>query len=102
MPQKYWVTPTVSSPVNSAFCSLVHDNFLTQLVTSPTRYDHILDLILTNDPRQVSNVHVVGNLPGTDHDAVEFVLSVSSDIAEQPNRVLYNYSKADLHEFQEV
>ena len=96
------VTPTVSSPVNSAFCSLVHDNFLTQLVSLPTRCDHILDLILTNDPRHVSNVQVVDNLPGTDHDAVEFVLFVSSDIAEQPDQVLYNYSKADLHEFQEV
>ena len=27
---------------------------------------------------------------------------MSADIAEQPNRVLYNYSKADLHEFREV
>ena len=95
-------TPTVSSPVNSTFCSLVHDNFLTQLVSSPTRGDHILDLILTNNPSCVSNVRVVDNLPGSDHDAVEFDLSVSSDNIVQSSQVLFNYSKADLHEFQEV
>ena len=80
----HWLLP----PVNSTFCSFIHDNFLTQLVSSPTRSDHILDLILTNNPRCVSNVQVVDNLPGSDHDAVEFVLSVPSDNATQSNRVL--------------
>jgi len=92
------VTPIVSSPVNSTFCSLVHDNFLTQLVSSPTRGDHILDLILTNNPSCVSNVRVADNLPGSNYDAVEFALSVSS----KSSQILFNYSTCDLHKFQEV
>ena len=104
VPNNDWslATPIVSSPVNSTFFSLVHDNFLTQLISSPTRGGHILDLILTNNPSCVSNVRVVDNLPGSDHDAVEFDLSVSSDNIVQSSRVLFNYSKADLHEFQEI
>ena len=64
------ITPTVSSPISSTFCTLVHDNFLTQLVSSPTREDHILDLVFTNNPSFLYIVKVVDNLPGCDHDAV--------------------------------
>ena len=48
------VTPKVSSPVNSTFCNIVADNFLTQLVHLPTRSENTLDLILTNCPNSVS------------------------------------------------
>ena len=41
-----------------------------QLVSSSTRGDDILDLILTNNSRCVTNVQVTDNLPGSDHDAV--------------------------------
>ena len=93
--------PKVHSSINSIFCDIVGDNFLTQLVHLPTRDDHILDLIFTNHPISISSVEVVDNLPGTDHDAVEFVVS-SSVVGEQPNRVLYNYTKADSNVFSEV
>ena len=92
--------PKVQSS-NSTFCDIVGNNFLTQLVHLPTRDDHILDLILTNHPNSISSVEIVDNLPGTDHDAVEFVVS-SSIVGVQPNRVLYNYTKADFNVFSEV
>ena len=94
-------TPKVQSFVNSTFCDIVSDNFLTQLVHQPTRGDHILDLIFTNHLNCVSSIEVVDNLPGTDHDAVEFVVS-SSVVNVQPDRVLYNYTKADFSEYLEV
>jgi len=50
----------------------------------------------------VSNVRVIDNLLGSDHDAVEFALSVFSDNVVQSSRVLFNYSKSDLHKVQEV
>ena len=36
-------TPTVKSPVTETLCRFVCDNFLTQLVSTPTRGDSILD-----------------------------------------------------------
>ena len=74
---------------------------MTQLVHLPTRDDHILDLIFTNHPNSIFSVQIVDNIPGTDHDAVEFVV-LSSIVGAQPNRVLYNYTKADFNVFLEV
>jgi hypothetical protein len=49
-------------------CSL--DNFLTQLVDTPTRGNHILDLMFVNDPSFVSSVLVNEPFPGSDHSTV--------------------------------
>ena len=71
------ISPTCSSPVNTFICSLVNDNFLTQLVHHPTRQEHILDLVLTNCPKLFHSVKPIENLPDTDHEAVEFYVLVS-------------------------
>jgi len=97
------VTPTVSLLVNSMLCTVVNDNFLTQLVSSPTRGDHIPDLVFQTILALCMMLELlIDNLPGCDHDAVEFNLSATLDNVVQSNRILFNYSKADLHEFQEV
>ena len=62
---------SLSCPPSSQFivdcCS---DNFLTQLVSSPTRGQHILDLIFVNDSSFVSNILVGDSFPGSDHRSV--------------------------------
>jgi len=68
--------PTVSSLPANSLCELVHDNYLSQLVTSSTRGDNISDLILSNNPNFITNVEVTDSLPGTDHDAVKFTLPI--------------------------
>ena len=77
LPQIDWstVTPGISSPVSTLLCSIVNDNFLTQMVNFPTRQDNILDLILVNDINMVSSVHPVDSLPGTDHEAIHFEIT---------------------------
>ena len=62
--------PTVSSLPANSLCDLVNDNYLSQLVTVPTRGDNILDLLFSNSPNFIANVQVTDNLPGTDHDAI--------------------------------
>ena len=57
-------------------CSIVNDNFLTQMVMFPTRQNNILDLILVNNSDMISSVHRVDNLPGTDHGAIYFEVFV--------------------------
>ena len=46
------------------------DNFLTQLVSTPTRGQHIFDLIFVNDCTLVSDTVVRENFPGSDHKTV--------------------------------
>jgi len=47
----------------------VQDNFLTQLVKSPTR-ENILDLVLVTSPDIVKNVSV--GTPFSDHNSITF------------------------------
>ena len=77
LPQIDWstVTPSISSPATTLLCSIVNDNFLSQMVNFSTRQDNILDLILVNDTNIVSRVHPVDSLPGTDHEAIYFEVS---------------------------
>ena len=54
LPQINWMTisPTgSSSPSATLMCSIVADNFLTQIVNFPTRQNNILDLILVSDTK---------------------------------------------------
>jgi len=85
-----------SCSASTILCEMVRDNHLCQMVYCPTRQYNILDLVFTNSPDIVTNVHTSDNLPLTDHDAVEFCLSVSIPSQLPCRRVLYNYKKADL------
>ena len=48
----------------------VHDNFLIQLVNSPTREENILDLVLVSSPDIVDNLIVAEAF--SDHNAITF------------------------------
>ena len=74
-------SPIVSSANSKLLCSIVQDHFLSQLVNSPTRENHILDLVFTNRPDYITNVQLMDNLPGADHDSIAFIIC-----AYPPNR----------------
>ena len=84
------------------FCDFLHDISLFQLVLDPTRGCHVLDLVVTSDPSCVSQLNVCDNLPGTDHDAVSFILSILPSKQRKTHRCLYNYKKADFCKFCET
>lgn len=92
--------PTSTDRSSSSFCDILKDFSLSQLVKDPTRGSHILDLLLVNDPNLVSCLQLCDNLPGTDHDAVFFKLSVLPPKQESVHRVLYNYKKTDFDTFR--
>ena len=96
------VSPVISTPINTQLCSIVSDNFLTQFVFVPTRQNHILDLVFSNQPHLLSDVEVVDNLPNTDHSALQFVITLPSCYKSQCHRLLYNYAKADFQIFRDT
>ena len=79
LPHIDWDTtsPSARTPAASMLCDIVSDCFLVQLVSASTRQDSILDLVLTNIPDDIFSVTVCDNIPGTDHDAVKFVIAAA-------------------------
>ena len=75
----------------SEYCDFI----LVQLVSANTRQHNILNLVLANIPDIISSVSVCDNIPGTDHDAVNFVIGAEICSKAIPSRYLYNCSKID-------
>ena len=90
------VLPVISTPVNTQLCSIVIDTFLIQFVSCQ---NHILDLVFSNHPHILSDVVVVDSLPGTDHLALQFAVTLPSCYKSQCHHLLYNYSKTDFQIF---
>lgn len=61
----------LSSPPSSSFLLDCHlECSLTQVVSAPTRGDHLLDLVFVNDPTFVSSARISESFPGSDHKTV--------------------------------
>ena len=81
---------------------MVLDRSLTQLVKCPTRGENILDLLLTNSPEAVSQVDVVDGIPGSDHEAVQFLIRATKPAPVRQNRFVYNFKRGDFNRFRDL
>ena len=71
-----WETSSISGySYPSALCDVILENYnLSQIVNTPTRHNHILDIFLTNHPTLIQSCKV---LPGiSDHEVVHVLSSV--------------------------
>ncbi|KAK4830434.1 hypothetical protein QYF61_011142 [Mycteria americana] len=69
-----WKYNTAERKQSRRFLERVADNFLTQLVSEPTREGAPLDLLFTNRDGLVSDVMVGGCLGQSDHEMIEFLI----------------------------
>ena len=75
---------------------IINEHDLLQLVREPTRRDdNILDLVLTNNNKLVSNITVVPGI--SDHDIVTFDLNTHCQKKRNVKRKVYIRKRADLH-----
>jgi len=65
---------TASCRQSSRFLECTEDNFLSQVISTPTRGDVILDLMVTNASELVGDVKIGGRLGCSDHALVELTL----------------------------
>jgi len=72
----------------------LNDSTLDQLVTTPTRENSILELVLTTDPDLISELTIVPGM--SDHEAVFFTLSLLTQTPTRPTRVIYFYSRTNF------
>jgi len=95
------VCPTSNSVAATTLCNLTSDNYLSQVVLSPTHGDNILDLVFTNFPTCFKSVDIVDGLPGTDHAATQFTYTFDVKL-RTADRFLYNYKRADFNHYESV
>ncbi|KAK4826229.1 hypothetical protein QYF61_006270 [Mycteria americana] len=69
-----WADSTAERKQSRRFLECMADNFLTQLVSDPTREGAPLDLLFTNREGLVSHVMVGGRLGQSDHEMIEFLI----------------------------
>ncbi|KAK4815887.1 hypothetical protein QYF61_009938 [Mycteria americana] len=74
LPDVCWKYNTAERKQPRRFLERVADNFLTQLVSEPTREGAPLDLLFTNREGLVSDVMVGGCLGQSDHEMIEFLI----------------------------
>ncbi|KAK4806799.1 hypothetical protein QYF61_005595 [Mycteria americana] len=74
LPDVCWKYNTAERKQSRRFLKCVADNFLTQLVSEPTREGAPLDLLFTNREGLVSDVMVGGCLGQSDHEMIEFLI----------------------------
>ncbi|KAK4826282.1 hypothetical protein QYF61_007129 [Mycteria americana] len=74
LPDVCWKYNTAERKQSRRFLERVAENFLTQLVSEPTREGAPLDLLFTNRDGLVSDVMVGGCLGQSDHEMIEFLI----------------------------
>ena len=103
LPDINWATLTGSTAISNAFCDLVFELNLAQLVSQSTHsHGNILDLVLTNKEELISSLTVQSQPPlpvDTDHYIISFniLLSKSSNNLKNPERYYaFDFLKADI------
>ena len=75
-PNINWKNLTADAEGNRLL-ELMEDNFMSQVVSEPTREKNTLDLVLTTDNDMVSNCQVGEKLGTSDHHIIRFTLDLN-------------------------
>ena len=76
------------------FVKCVQDGFLLQYVDRPTRGNAILNLVLGNEPGQVTDLSVGEHLGGSDHCSLAFSIIMEKDRIRE-DRNIFNWGRAN-------
>ena len=79
----------------------IEDNYLSQVIDSPTRGGAILDLLVTNASELISDVKIGGSLGCSGHALVEFTFLRHMGQAKSKVRTL-NFRKAKFQLFKQL
>ena len=94
-----WTTPYSEQSKEAKFIETIRDCFLYQHVMEPTRSrgndePSLIDLILTNEEMQVSDINYLSPIGKSDHSVVSFTYKCYVDFDNKKTR--HNYQKADF------
>jgi len=100
-PDICWKSSTGRCRQSRRFLECTEDNFLVQVIDTPTREDTILDLMLTNTSELIGDIKTGGSLGYSDHALVEFTLLRDMGRVTSIVRTL-NSRKANFQVFKEL
>ena len=85
---------------NNTFCESLRESFLCQMVTNPTRRrgdqtPHILDLVLVNDEKFISNITHSAPFGKSDHETLTFNLYINEPTQSKETDYIYDLGKGN-------
>jgi len=84
-PDIYWKGSTVSCRQSKRLLECMENNFLSQVVDSPTTGYAILGLLVANARELIGDIEIEGSLGCSDHALVEF--AVLRDMGQMKSKV---------------
>ncbi|GAB0176377.1 hypothetical protein GRJ2_000102900 [Grus japonensis] len=100
-PDICWKCSTAKRKLPRRFLECVEDNFLTQLVSEPTREGTPLDLLFANREGLVGDVMVGGCLGHSDHEMIEF--SVLREVRRRVSSIVtLDFQRVDFGLFRSL
>ena len=100
-PDICWKYNTAEWDQSQSFLECVGDNFLTQLVSEPTREGALLDLLFVNREGLVDDVVVGGQQRHNDHEIIEFSILRKAKRGGSRTAIL-DFQRADFALFSQV
>ena len=100
-PDICWKSSTASCRQCRRLLECIEDNFLSQVIDSPTTGDAILDLLVTNTSELIGDVKIGGSLGCSDYVLVEFAVLRDMGQAKSKVRTL-SFRKANFQLFKEL
>ena len=100
-PKINWVDFTGIGMEDRRFIDVLHDAYFTQMVTKPTRrregnLPSLLDLIIVNDEKLVSDIQHNSPIGKSDHDVLIFKLYVENERKQNEDIYKYDLCKGDF------
>ena len=99
-PEIKWPDPVTTCQLHKNFIHFLNGDLgHSQLISEPThKSGNILDLLFTNIPDQIKNVHVMDKdeFCLSDHFGIQFCIDLAIKHKVMPKREVYNYNKADF------
>jgi len=86
--------PSYGVTVNYSLLDLASDYHLEQLMHENTRQNHILDLVFSTNPTNISDVRVVPAI--SDHETISFSFDLNPLMYEKAERKVYLYNQGDF------
>ena len=89
-----WDIPRVEH-AEQEFLEAVQDSYLTLNVREPTRWENILNLILSTEEHMTEDTTILPPLSNSDHNVISFSLIVEERLSENSTIKIVDYNKAD-------
>lgn len=100
LPNLDWVNFSwPKTPIYEKFAASISQNSLSQIVNETTRYNNLIDLLLTTTPLEIINVSVEPPFSTSDHNKICFDIG-NAFTTEPESKQFYNFKKCKIQDMK--